>query len=63
MASVTWERHRQQQRRWAVLVGVLVVVILVLLVIVLRQSAQPDSVIIRTSNGPTVISTQVVPLH
>jgi len=62
---VAWERrqHDRQRRRWALLVGVLVLVILVLLVIVLRQAAQPDSVVVRVTNGPTVISTQVVPLH
>ncbi|MDQ6671043.1 MAG: hypothetical protein M3069_09875 [Chloroflexota bacterium] len=50
-------------RQWAALVGVLVLVILVLTLLWPRQAAAPRSVVIEVVDGPTVLSTQVVPLH
>jgi hypothetical protein len=55
---LAWER-----RRWAALVGVLLVIIVLLLLTWPRPAARSDSVIIRVSDGPTVISTQIVPLR
>lgn len=50
-------------RQWLALVGVLVAIIVILLLAWPRPTPGPDSVTIRVVNGPTVISTQVVPLH
>jgi hypothetical protein len=50
-------------RRWAALVGVLVLVIVILAMAWPRTPAAPDSIVVRVVDGPTVISTQVVPLH
>jgi hypothetical protein len=61
MTSI-WER-----KQWAVLVGTLVLIILALLGA--RSLIQPtstpayDHVIVRVVDGPTVLSTQVVPLR
>ncbi len=52
-----------ERQRWGALVGVLVLVILLLLASHPFAPAAADSVVIRVTNGPTVISTQVVPLH
>ena len=51
-----------ERRRWALVVAVLLLVILVLLV-ALRRPTTAGSVIVDVRNGPTLISTQVVPLH
>ena len=50
-------------RQWAALVGVLVLVILILVMAWPRQAAAPDHVTVRVVDGPTVLSTQVVPLR
>jgi hypothetical protein len=50
-------------RQWAALVGVLVLVILVLVMTWPRQAAAPDHVVVRVLDGPTVLSTQIVPLR
>lgn len=52
-----------ERRRWGALVGILVLVILILTVTHPNAPASADSVIVRVTNGPTVISTQVVPLR
>ena len=49
--------------QWAALVGVLVLVILVLAVAWPRTPAAPDHIVVRIVDGPTVLSTQVVPLR
>ncbi len=49
-------------RQWAALVGVLVLVILVLTMLWPRQAA-PRSIVVEVVDGPTVLATQVVPLH
>jgi hypothetical protein len=36
---------------------------LVIVVIVMSSSGPASNVVVRVTNGPTVISTQVVPLH
>ena len=48
--------------QWATLVGVLVLVI-VLMVLAWPRQTGPDHVVVRVVNGPTVLSTQVVPLR
>jgi hypothetical protein len=55
---MAWER-----RQWAMLAAVLAVVIVVLLMMWPRQAAGPDSIVIRVVDGPTVLSTQIVPLR
>jgi hypothetical protein len=50
-------------QQWAALVGVLVLVILVLLMAWPRQAATPDHIVVRVVDGPTVLSTQIVPLR
>ena len=50
-------------RDWLMLVGVLLVIIGVLLFVLWPRPTSPDQVTVRVVNGPTVISTQVVPLH
>jgi hypothetical protein len=50
-------------QQWAALVGVLVLIIVILLLAWPRQTPGPDHVTIRVVNGPTVLSTQVVPLR
>ena len=49
--------------QWLALVGALVLVIVLLVVAWPRPSAGPDHIVVRVVDGPTVISTQVVPLH
>jgi hypothetical protein len=49
-------------RQWAALVGLLVLVILVLTMLWPRSSA-PRSIVIEVTDGPTVLSTQVVLLR
>lgn len=49
-------------RQWAALVGLLVLVILVLAMAWPRTPSAPDHFVVRVVDGPTVLSTQVVPL-
>ena len=56
---MAWER-----RQWAALVGVLLLVILLLVITWPKpQPAPADHVVIQISDGPKVLSTQVVPLR
>jgi hypothetical protein len=41
----------------------LIVVVIFVTVQITNHLAQPQSVIVRITDGPTVLSTQVVPLH
>jgi hypothetical protein len=50
-------------QQWAAVVGVLVLIIVILLLAWPRQAPGPDHITIRVVDGPTVISTQVVPLR
>ena len=50
-------------RQWAALVGLLVLVILIMALAWPRTPSAPDSIVVRVVDGPTVLSTQVVPLH
>jgi hypothetical protein len=50
-------------QQWAALVGVLVLVILVLVMAWPRQAPAPDHIVVRVVDGPTVLSTQIVPLR
>ena len=50
-------------RQWLVLVAVLLIIILALILLWPRPSSGAENVTVRVVNGPTVISTQVVPLH
>jgi hypothetical protein len=47
---------------WVALVSVLVLIIVLLALAWPRPAAGPDSITIRVVDGPTVLSTQVVPL-
>jgi len=50
-------------RQWAALVGLLALVIVIMAMAWPRTPAAPDSIVVRVVDGPTVLSTQVVPLH
>ncbi len=49
-------------RQWLLLVGALLLIIVALILIWPHRSTS-DQVTVRIVNGPTLISTQVVPLH
>ena len=55
----------QERMRWATVVALLVLMILALLTTQPRPVTQgsPRSVVVEVVNGPTVLSTQVVPLR
>lgn len=50
-------------QQWATLAAVLLAIIVVLLMLWPRGATAPDSFVVRVVNGPTVISTQVIPLN
>ena len=61
MASLWATVSTWSTAQWAALVGLLVLVILMLVLAWPRQPVR-DHVVIEVVNGPTVLSTQVVPL-